>query len=211
MTGNNDFEVSKRIYAQFVNPDSDLFLQTDAAALYKAAKEERALHPVTRDEIHRFRQDLEIASRSFERRVLKNRPRSLNFKSYISFAPKSILAGDLCFLPTLRPGDKRKKVIIAVYMDIFSRCTFLAVQKTTGSRETAETLEYALAFFGCSDLERYRLFVSDRGLVSKTKTKYANDVNLRTTMLHNFAITKRQHRFHFFPSISTAQNTRRIF
>ena len=159
----NDFEVSKRIYEQFINPDSDLFLQTDAHSLYKAAKEERSLHPVTHDEIRLFQRDLELASRSFERRLLKNRERSLNFKSYISYAPKSILAGDLCFMPVLHPGHKRKKVVIAVYMDIFSRCTFLAVQKTTGSRETAATLEQALAFFGCSNLERYRLFLSDRG------------------------------------------------
>ena len=172
MTDNSDFEVSKRIYAQFINPDSDLFLQTDAAALYRAAKEERSLHPITREEIHHFQQDLELASRSFEKRILKNRPRSLNFKSYISFAPKSILAGDLCFLPVLRPGGKKeKKVIIAVYQDIFSRCTFLAVQKTTGSRETAETLEHALAFFGCSELERYRLFISDRGLANSNSQK----------------------------------------
>ena len=160
---NNDFEVSKRIYAQFINPDSELFLHTDAASLYQAAKEERTLHPVTHEEIRRFQEDLSLASRSFEKRLLKNRERSLNFKSYISYAPKSILAGDLCFMPVLRPGEKRKKVVIAVYMDVFSRCTFLAVQKTTGSLETAKTLEQALAFFGCSDLEKYRLFLSDRG------------------------------------------------
>ena len=160
---NNEFEVSKKIYRQFLNPDSELFLQTDAQALYTAAKNDRTLFPVTREELSSFRQSLELASRSYEQRLLRNRPRSDNFKSYLSWAPRSILAGDLCFLPHLRQGEKRKKVVVAVYQDIFSRCCFLAIQKSTGSQETAETLQQALTFFGCSDLEKYRLFVSDRG------------------------------------------------
>ena len=160
---NNEFEVAKRIYGQFLNADSDLFLQTDSQALYDAAKNDSTLHPVTRDEIQYFKNSLEIASRSFQKRLLKGRKRSLNFKSYLSFAPRSILAGNICFLLQLQHGEKRKKDVIAVYQDIFSRCCFLTIQKSTSSQETAGTLEQALAFFGCSDLEKYRLFVSDRG------------------------------------------------
>ena len=160
---NSEFEVSKKIYQQFINPDSELFLQTDVQALYTAAKNDRALFPVTREEISRFRQNLELASRSYEQRILKLRPRSDNFKSYLLWAPQSILAGDLCFLSRLRQGEKRNKVVVAVYQDIFSRCCFLAIQKSTSSQETAQTLQQALTFFGCSDLEKYRLFVSDRG------------------------------------------------
>ena len=160
---NNEFEVSKQIYRQFINPDSQLFLQTDVQELYNAAKNDQTLFPVTREELTRFRQNLELASRSYEQRLLRGRPRSDNFKTYLSWAPRSILAGDLCFLPNLRQGEKRKKVVVAVYQDIFSRCCFLAIQKSTSSQETAQTLQQALTFFGCSNLEKYRLFLSDRG------------------------------------------------
>ena len=161
---NDDLAVSKRIYAQFINPNSKLFLETNSEKLFQAAKEDANLFPVTRDEIQFFKNNLETASRNFQSRVLRDRPRYLRFKSYITFAPRTILAADLLFVKSLKHLGK-KTIVISLFLDLFSRMVYLSTQNSTTSQETLTHFEEALAFFGCSKLDKYKYFASDRGLV----------------------------------------------
>ena len=120
LTMNDDeLKVSRDIYAQFVNPTSKLFLETNTEKLFQAAKFDANLYPVSREEIQKFKENLELASRHFEQRTLGNRqPRYLNYKSYISFSPRSIICGDLMFVKSLKHLGK-KTVVISLFMDMF--------------------------------------------------------------------------------------------
>ena len=120
LTMNNDeLKVSKDIYRQFINPNSELFLETNTEKIFQGAKNDANLYPVSRDEILAFKDNLELASRNFEQRTLGNRqPRYLNYKSYISFSPRSIICGDLLFVKSLKHLGK-KTVVISLFMDIF--------------------------------------------------------------------------------------------
>ena len=116
---NDELKVSKDIYAQFRNPSSNLFLETNTEKIFQAAKTDANLYPVSRDEILAFKNNLELASRNFEQRTLGNRrPRYLNYRSYISFSPRSIICGDLLFVKSLKHLGK-KTVVISLFMDIF--------------------------------------------------------------------------------------------
>ena len=115
----DELKVSRDIYAQFINPNSDLFLETSTENIFQAAKRDANLYPVSRDEIEAFKLNLELASRNFAQRTLGNRqPRYLNYKSYISFSPRSIIAGDLMFVKSLKHLGK-KTIVISLFMDIF--------------------------------------------------------------------------------------------
>ena len=119
----DELKVSRDIYAQFINPTSDLFLETSTENIYQAAKRDANLYPVSRDEIERFKLNLELSSRDFAQRTLGNRqPRYLNYKSYISFSPRSIIAGDLMFVKSLKHLGK-KTIVISLFMDIFRHVT----------------------------------------------------------------------------------------
>ena len=99
----DELKVSKDIYRQFINPNSELFLETNTEKIFQAAKNDANLYPVSRDEILTFKKNLELSSRNFEQRTLGNwQPRYLNYKSYISFSPRSIICGDLLFVKSLK-------------------------------------------------------------------------------------------------------------
>ena len=115
----DELKVSRDIYAQFLNPNSDLFLETNTENIFKAAKTDANLYPVSREEISQFKENLELASRDFQQRTLGNRqPRYLNYKSYINFSPRSIICGDLMFVKSLKHLGK-KTVVISLFMDMF--------------------------------------------------------------------------------------------
>ena len=115
----DELKVSKDIYSQFINPNSDLFLETNSEKIFQAAKKDANLYPVSREEIAKFQSNLELKSRDFQQRTLGNRgPRYLNYKSYISFSPRSIIAGDLMFVKSLKHLGK-KTIVISLFMDIF--------------------------------------------------------------------------------------------
>ena len=159
-------EKLSRFYSEYRNPQSRLFLQKNTQQLYKDAKFDALLNPVTRAEILRFKSSLSTLSRDRERRILRGRKRVLSFRRWETFGPKNILLGDLCFLPSLR--DKNgKRYIILVLVDAFSRLCFLSLLKNATSGEVARRLDEAFQFFGGPPLK----FASDRGRPAEVATR----------------------------------------
>ena len=162
---NTENVIINKIYQQFRNPNSDLFLQINTDKIFDIAKRDPSLAGVTRSDVLQFKRKVESISRSFQSRILKSRPRHDQFRSWITFGPLNILLGDLCFLPPLKKHGK--KTTILVLMDAFSRLVKLSYMKTNTAKETLQKFDESLAFFG-SDPEHglnFKKFACDRGYV----------------------------------------------
>ena len=152
--------LSKRniFYGKYRNPNSRLFLESNVRKIYKAAKRDADLNPVTQKQIEDFKSSLSTLSRLREDRILRGRKRVLSFRKWRSYGPNNIWIADLCFIPDVR--NRNKKHTILVIADVFSRLCFLSLQKGNSSLETAANLKKAFHFFKGTPLK----FTSDRGI-----------------------------------------------
>ena len=100
---------SLQLYKSFQDPTSRIFLEKNSDRLYRAAKEDSNLFPVTRAEIDQFKRSVEAISRSFESRTLKARRRHLQYRKWITFGPLNVLLGkytvSLIYATPLPPGQ----------------------------------------------------------------------------------------------------------
>ena len=148
-------------YKRYRDPQSGFFLESNTNRIYEESKRDSYLHSVTRKEILRFKNSLSTLSKNKERRILRGRKRVCSYRKWISWGPKNILLGDLCFIPNPR-NPNGKKYTLLVLLDAFSRLCFVSILRNATSKETAEQLERAFDFFGGPPLK----FSSDRGTSS---------------------------------------------
>ena len=82
------------LYRQFRNVSNPLFLETDTRNIYQEVKRQALLDRVTRNQIERFKSNVETISRSYSRRILRDRPRYLQYRNWLCYGPNNILLGN---------------------------------------------------------------------------------------------------------------------
>ena len=111
------------LYNQYRNFTSPLFMQTDTRKIYQEVKRQALLDRVSNKQIQRFKDSVEGISRSYARRILRDRPRYLQFRQWKSFAPLNILLGktdDSPFRPRLRrPISLRGPYLYLIFFFFF--------------------------------------------------------------------------------------------
>ena len=179
-------------YKRYRDPQSGFFLESNTNRIFEEAKRDSYLHSVTRKDIVRFKNSLSTLSKNKERRILRGRKRVCSYRKWISWGPKNILLGDLCFIPNPRDPNGKKYTLLVLldafryslhynisvfqYFSIsfsqysqyfFSRLCFVSILRNATSKETADQLEKAFDFFGGPPLK----FSSDRGEIPSPTTE----------------------------------------
>ena len=90
----DETQTTKKLFQSYINPENHLFLEQDTRKLYEAAKNDANLYPVTYKDIDKFKRSIENISRGFQSRTLRSRRRHLEFRSWLTYAPHSILLGN---------------------------------------------------------------------------------------------------------------------
>lgn len=105
-------------YKRYRDPQSGFFLESNTNRIFEEAKRDSYLHSVTRKDIVRFKNSLSTLSKNKERRILRGRKRVCSYRKWISWGPKNILLGDLCFIPNPRDPNGKKYTLL-VLLDAF--------------------------------------------------------------------------------------------
>lgn len=148
----------QNFYSLYRDSQSDIFVDKNTERIFKKAKTDAILDPVTRSQIEAYKLSLSTLSRDKERRILRGRQRVLSFRRWLTYGENNILCADTAFLPDFR-NPKGKKKTILVFLDSFSRLCYLTLCLGTSAKESASKLPEVFAFFGKPPLK----FTSDRG------------------------------------------------
>ena len=160
---NNRNHVIEDLYKRYKTVNNPLFLEDNVNRIYEAAKKDSELYTISKAEIINYKNSIEEISRSFHRRTLRNRQRTIQQRSFKCYAPKNILLADILFLPRSLQRLSGEKVSIVVFQDLFSRLVHLTPLTHPSSAQCLEAFKNAMPLFGITGEEHYAKFLSDRG------------------------------------------------
>lgn len=160
---NNKNHVIEDLYKRYKSINNPLFLEDNVERIYEKAKADSELYTISKAEIIQYKQSIEDISRSFHSRVLRNRARTIQQRSFKCYAPKNILLADILYLPRSLQRLSGEKVSIVVFQDLFSRLVHLTPLSRPSSSECLKAFKNAMPLFGITGREHYAKFLSDRG------------------------------------------------
>ena len=160
---NNRNHVIEDLYKRYRTINNPLFLEDNVDRIYEKAKKDSELYTISKAEIINYKNSIEEISRSFHKRTLRNRQRTIQKRSFKCYAPRNILLGDILFLPRSLQRLSGEKISIVVFQDLFSRLVHLTPLSRPSSSECLKAFKSAMPLFGITGKEHYFKFLSDRG------------------------------------------------
>ena len=165
----NRNHVIEDLYKRYKSINNPLFLEDNVDRIYEAAKKDAELYTVSKAEIINYKNSIEELSRSFSRRTLRNRQRTIQKRSFKCYAPQNILLADILFLPRSLQRLNGEKISILIFQDLFSRLVHLPPLTRPSSAECLKAFNNAMPFFGITGQDHYGKFLSDRGWVDRER------------------------------------------
>ena len=159
----------------FLDSDSSLFMNTNINQVYKEAKKSAILHPASHQDISDLQLQLESISRLKEQRELKGLKRKISSRIWVTHSERHCLISDIAFIRNLNVDDSTNNKtyrILYLIQDAYSRLLYLAFIPNKTTEQTKKEFDKAIAFFtGNGHYENsYKLFCSDRGGISQTRS-----------------------------------------